>query len=356
VEGTAAFLTIVLAGFVLWPKIDSAVWGADDVRLEIAEAVVSNPPAEYGGVVDGESIQDPKTEPTIAATVRNYGDDTAWIEEARIKVVAATRLNICFSQGAGDVPHSKRYRTTLPGFPGAEPHLYRRDLHVEVQPGHGVRPVLSFQKGDPTAANLYALDVEFVADPGDHVLDAGRFVIGVPGPVDRSGATLPESEQVLSRASEGPHTVGAWCFRHNLRGMRRVIAEPGRRSADVAALARLRPAPTWDAFVGDRPARQDVPALLGAEYPEAAIYAVEAAELDGDPEFAATVRDRATALLLGWGHEKLEDDAQEAMRDAERVLSLGPSSDAGRLLWRAKAARRDEEERAREELAELEAG
>lgn len=347
-EGTAAFLSIVLAAFVLWPKIEAAVWGADDVRLEVAEPAVSNPPAEYRTVAAGEVSQDPETEPTIAATVRNHGDDTAWIEEARITVMAAVRLNICFSQGGGgDVPHSKRYRTSLPDFPGAEPRVYRRDLHVEVQPGHGVRPVLSFQKGDLGATNLYALAVEFVADPGDRVLDAGRFVISVPGPVSRYGAVLPESDYILDLASSGANTIGAWCFRHNLLGVRRVIAEPGRRSADVAALAHLRPAPTWDAFVDDRPARQVVPELLGSEYPEAAIYAVEAAELEGDPGFAATVRDRAVSLLLRWGREELDDDAQGGMQDAERALSLGPSSDAQRLLWRARAARRAEEEELR---------
>jgi hypothetical protein len=351
---TAAFLAIVIAGFFLWPKIESFFWGEDgEIRLEVAEPTVFNPPAEFS-TINAVTIQKPETEPTVAATVRNYGEDTAWIEEARIKVVAGVRLDVCFTQGGGDVPRSRRYRTMLPEFPSAEPRLIRRDLHVEVQPGHGVRPVLAFPKGDFDATNLYALEVKFVADPGDRVLDAGRFVVATPEPVNRSGTTLPESEGMLDLArSAGRDPVVEACYQHNLLGTQRVVAEPGKRDADIAALTHLRPAPNWHGSREGRPVRQLVAELLGSEASDAPIYAVETAELGDDPEFAADVRDRAVSLLLRRGREELNEDPKEAMRNAERALSLNPSSEATRLLWRATASWRAEEERARAELAKL---
>lgn len=270
--------------------------------------------------------------------------------------MAGARLGVCYTQGGGDVPSSKRYQMMLPEFPAAEPRVYHRDLHVEVQPGHGVRPVLSFSKDDFNASNLYALEVEFVADPGDRVLDAGRFVLGVPEPPSRSGYILPESDSALTVVRgelPRPNVLVAACFRHNLEQMRRVIAEPGRRSAEVAALTHLRPASNWGAFVDDRPAHQVVSELLESDDRDGALYAAEVAELEGDPEFAATVRDQAVSQLLRLGREELDDFARAALWDAEGALSLGPSSAARRLLWRAKAACRAEEEKAMEELAAL---
>jgi hypothetical protein len=358
IEVTAAFLGIVLAGFFLWPKIENVISGDDDVRLEIAEPIVNNPPAQFS-TLSGEIQQRPETEPTVAATVRNRGEDTAWIEEARIRLVAGARLNVCYTQGgSGDVPTSKRYQVMLPQYPAAEPRVYRRDLHVEVQPGHGVRPVLSFSKDSFDAPNLYALEVEFIADPGDRVLKAGRFVIGVPEPPSRSGYTLPESDSALGVARgqlPRPNLIVAACFRHNLEQMQRLTAEPGKRSAEVAALTHLRPAATWDEFADDRPARQVVAELLEQGDRDGALYAVEIAELEGGAEFAAAVRNRAVAQLLRLGREEMDSYARAAIWDAEGALSIGPSAEASNLLWKAKAARRAEEEHAEQELAALEA-
>jgi hypothetical protein len=358
IEVTAAFLAIVLAGFFLWPKIEAAVWGDDDVRLEIAEPTISNPPARYS-TLGGGITQETETEPTVAATVRNRGEDTAWIEEARIRVVAGARLPVCYTQGGGDVPSSKPYQAVLPEFPAAEPRVYHRDLHVEVQPGHGVRPVLSFSKDDFNVTTLYALEVEFIADPGDRVLEAGRFVIGVPEPPSRSGYTFPESDAALSVARgqlSRPNVLVAACFRHNLEQVRRIAAHPGRRSAEVEALTHLRPASTWGGFADDRPADQVVLELLESDTRDGALYAVEAAERGDDAEFAAGVRDRASKLLMRLGREELDNWAAAAVWDSEAALSLGVSADAKRLLWRAEAARRAEEEQATEELAALGGG
>jgi hypothetical protein len=239
---------------------------------EAGPHLVSNPAVTFTGA-------GPTREPTVSATVRNCGTETAWIEEARITILAATRMPVCLTQGAGDVPSSKRYPSELPDFPATARQTVRRDLHVEVQPGR---------------------------------LDAGRFVISLPQPVDRYGYQLPESNGALrSPASTPGDPVATGCFRHNLAGMRRVVA--------------------------DRPARLAVPDLLGSEIDEAPVYAVDAARRTGDSRYATRVEDRAVALLLRDGRENLTDFPAGSMQDAERVLSIHPSKAAKHLLWRAEA-------------------
>jgi hypothetical protein len=354
IEIAAAFLTIVGLGFALGPKIEAALEGEGEVRLEVGEVTISNPPASYSSSGPGEIEQNPVTEPTIVATVRNRGDETAWIEEARVTVVESARLSTCVNQGGGDVPQSKRYRVSLPDFPSEGRVEVRRDLHVEVQPGHGARPVLGFEKESAGTTNLYAIRVQLIADPGHQALDAGRFVVGVPEPVSRSGQILPESDRVLlSEATVADDVVHTWCFRHNFKGMRRVVAEPGQRSDYVAALARVQLAPTWDEYANQRPARLVIEDLLQDDDPEAAMYALDAAALTGEPEFEAAVRERVIDLLLRRAAEALEDYPAGAVADAQRALSLQRSPLASRLLTRAKAERRAEEERFQEDEEEL---
>jgi hypothetical protein len=350
VEIAAALLSIVVLGFALGPKIEATFQGDEDTRLEIAEVTVSNQPAGYYSSGAGESEQDPATEPTVAATVRNRGEETAWIEEARITLVDSARLSTCVNQGGGDVPQSKRYRVTLPDFPSEERVLVRRDLHVEVQPGQGARPLLSFQNDSPGTTNLYAIRVQLVADPGHQTMDAGRFVIGVPEPVSRSGQILPENDRILlSGVTPLGEAFPTWCFRHNLEGMRRVVSRAGRRSDYVGALARMQLASAWSRYADRRPPRIMVEDLLRNDSFEAAMYALDAARQTGDVEYEEAVRERVVDLLLRRGEEALDDYPAGAVEDAKRLLSLERSPDALRLLARAKAERRAEEEREGEE-------
>jgi hypothetical protein len=342
VEIVAAAIGILVGGFVLGPKVVDFFDADEKIRLEVAEPSVSNPRDAYDAIG-----QEAAADPTVAVTLRNQGTATAWIEEARITIVEAARLGVCVNQGGGtgDVPRTQDYRITLPEFPGEGRRVIHRDLHVEVQPGHGVRPVLSFKKDNIYPTNLYAIAVEFIADPGGHAYDAGRFVIGVPGSVERSGLTLPESEEILSSEATSPgEAIPTWCFRHNLAAMRRVLAAPGKRSAEVAALDHMQLAPGWRAYADHSPAPLVVEELLSSEDPEAVLHAIEAARQSGDPRLEATVRKRAVAVLLRQGHRELERYPPNAVASAERVLSLGRSSAANRLLRRAQAAISAEEE------------
>lgn len=339
-------LTVAGAGFTLAPKVSAIFHYSGPPHLEIAEITVSNPTTVTASSGSGGSGSDPGREPTVSATVRNRGNETAWIEEARITIVAATRLPACLAQGGGDVPSTKRYPSYLPEFPGTDPETITRDLHAEVQPGSGVRPILGFRKstfGDAT--NLYAIHVELIADPGHQSLDFGRFVISVPSPVSRHGETLPESDSVLRSPLAGsgsgdPLTTA--CFLHNLHGVRRVMAQAGRRSDDIAALAHLRVASTWKSYADHRPPRLLIPELLASEGPEAPLYAIEAARRTGDADYAAKIEGQAVALLLRLGRE--ETDLRSAVQDAERALSIKSSKAAKHLLWRSQARGHAEEE------------
>jgi hypothetical protein len=349
-EIAAACAAILGAGFLLEPKIAS-LFTDGDVNLELAEITVSNPRPEYATA--GRDIgQKPATEPTVVATVRNRGEDTAWIDEARVTVLQGVRLEECARQGAGggDVPHSKAYGVTLPEFPGTERRFVLRDLHVEVQPGHGVRPLLRFQKNAFGATDLYAINVRYVVDPGNHVLNAGRFVIGIPGPVERSGLVLPENETILTgQAPIRGDLLTSWCFRHNLAGVRRVIAQPGHRSADIAALTHLRPAPAWRRIANHSPPREAVEELLSSEVPDAVLYALDAAEQTKNPGYEDAVRKRAISVLARRGVKELDDNGFAAVAYAERLLSLGRTPSAKDLFSRAIAAKSAEEEHFAEE-------
>lgn len=347
VEYAAAWAAIVAAAFLFWPIVAGACAGAGSIELEVDELDVSNPPTQLRSIGSRGSVQTPGSEPKLVATIRNRGEETAFIEEARITVVEGARLNVCVRQGGdgGDVPRSKDYGIVLPEFPGEEPRVIRRDLHIEVQPGHGVRPVLSVEKADLFASGLFALAVEYVADPGGEVLEVGRFVLGVPGPVERYGVTLPENEEMLSTYGELIDTTSTWCYRHNLAAVRRVIAEPGVRAPEIRALDHLRLAPSWPELADRRPVREVVPDLLASESSEGFMYAVEAARLSGDSELVAEVEDEAVALLLEMGRERLAESPRLALADAERVLSLRSSPQARRLLWEARAAWSAEEAR-----------
>lgn len=342
----ATILAIVAAAF--GPAIKGH-FDSTDVRLDVDEITVANQPADYRSV-DGRLTQTAATEPTIEATVRNLGDDTVWIEEARITIEDAANLPSClYGGGGGDAPRTKRYRIELPEHVRAGGRVVRRDLHVEVEAGRGVRPVLSFQVRDFTPAHLYAIRVELVPGPAGKLLDLGRFVIAAPAPLSRFGAILPESETTLkSEAAKPLRLVSTWCFRRNLAAVRRLIARPGLRAPRVAALEYLETAPVWKRYVDDRPPRAAVGSLLRSVISDAPLFAVFAAEQSGDEGLEAEVRRRAVALLTERAQDGMEDFARGAVIDAERGLSLEFSKAGQRVLRRAKARLEAEEEAERD--------
>ena len=340
----SAFLAIVAFVFLLGGKVEGLFGNEGEVRLEVAEVGVKNVPARFTTVGYAESEQVASTEPRIEATVRNRGDQTAWIEEARVTVLDSVHIRTCINQGGGpEVPRTDPYEVELPDFPVLDRRVIKRDLHVEVQPGRGARPVLTLHNGWTEATNLYALRVQLVAGPGDHLLNLGRFVVGVPDPPDRGGQVFPESNELFHDISRPGETFSSSCFRHNLEGTHRLLSQPGERSAYVGAFSHIERASAWEHYASHGPAEVEVSELLDGPFAEAGIYAVEVAERTGDEAFAARVRARAVAWILRLGREALdEESAERAAEDAEMALSLQGSPAARRLLWRAEAAERAE--------------
>lgn len=351
VEVTAGIVAILVGAYTLAPVVTGFFEDNKPVEVELAEVTVSNPRRVFTG-----AGQTPETEPTVTATVRNAGEGTAWVDEARITLFDGTRIPVCFTQGGGpDVPHSKPYRVTLPEFPSADKRVIRRPLHVEVQPGHGVRPLLRFQKLLSSTTDLYAIDVKYVVDPGKEVLDAGRFVIGVPAPPDRGGYVLPESEAALTaeefrQAGTDVSPLTSWCLQHNLAGVQRLAAEPGRRSAEIAALSHLQPAPAWQEIKDNESPREAVETLLGDEGLDSPMYAVEAAAETDNPAYEERVRKRAIVTLIERAEENLGEAAALSVGAAERALSLGPDGEVSDLLAKAKVAATAQEERMEKEI------
>jgi hypothetical protein len=319
--------------------------GGSDVKLEVDEITVANRPPS-NSTVNGSLQQTAATEPTVEATVRNLGGNTAWIEEARITVKDVAPLPNCvYGGGGGEVPRTKPYRITLPGFPGVGRRTLRRELHVQVEPQRSARPVLAFQVRDYPMTRLFAIHVALVAAPSGRILDLGDFVLGVPGPPSRAGSLLPEDETTLT--SEGAtrlRLVSTWCYRHNLAAVRRLTRYPGKRSPYLGALANIYLAPGWGRYVDDRPAREAVYPLLHSDVFEAPIFAVFAAESSGDPELEGKARRQAASLLLRRARDGLDEYGRGAAADAETALSLVDSKQARTLLHQARIRMQAEEE------------
>lgn len=341
-------LTAAVAGIlgVLWLFFGSAIqdfFDGDDVRLEPDEIVVANPPADYM-TVSGELRQRPEAEPRIEATIRNLGEDTAWIEEARIEVVDSVELTQCVYGGGGDVARTKPYPIILPRYAGVGRRVITRDLHVEIEPGSSARPVLAFQAEDFTNSYMYAIQVQLVAAPSHRLLDLGRFVIGVPGPLDRAGFMLPEVQEILDESDLYP-LVSTWCFRHNIAAVKRLLSQPGMRSSRLRALERIYPAGGWRRYADDRTPREAARLLLRHRViVEAPLFAVFAAEMSGDQLLAKEIRRRAAARLTRRAREGLDSWAGGAVADLERALTLAPTAARRRLLDKARVRRQAEEE------------
>ena len=103
--------------------------------------------------------------------------------------------------------------------------------------------------------------------------------------------------------------MSTWCARRNMAELKRVLRQPGRRSARMSSLAEMRPAGWWRDFADPRPATAAARALsMRQDFFEAPVLAVFAAERSGNTELEAQIRRRAAAALR---------------RQIERTLRLG---------------------------------
>lgn len=337
----AAIATIVGTVFA----VRNGCGGSGEANLMAVRSTVVNRPPEYMNAA-GVLRQKPETEPTIEAEIRNTGNATGWVERALVTVEDVTDLPECLTQGgSGESPRTKRYRITLPEYPGVGKRVRSHDLHVEVGPGNAVIARLAFQVRDFGVQDLFALHVRLLAAPSGRSLNLGRFVIGVPGPPSRSGLLFPETEGLLEKEEAlQSRLVSSWCYRRNVASAHRLTARPGKRSADIKALAHLYLAPIWSSWADKRPPRSAIAPLFHSGDVEGPLLAVFAAKQTGDADLSAAVRRRAAATFLQQARESMDEWARGALGDLERSISLRDTSAARTLMREAEVKARVEEE------------
>lgn len=334
--------------------------GGGQGRLVVEQAYPVNG-REFSGLIDGDLVQTEESSPQIDVTLRNTGTAPILLTEARVTVEDSARLPTCLSGSGGDVPSSRPIAVFLPALPIEDEMTVSVPLHKEVAGGQLERFPLLFGVDDRLDDRLYALHVELIAEHPHHVVDTGRFVMGVPGPVNRAGNILPEDETVLE-ALDLPYQrryrmSSVWCFRRNLAELARLIGRPGDRSPEIVALSTLQPAPGWKRYADAFPARSSVEPLIHKDLDREALpLAAYAAEQTGDAGFAARTRERVATLLLKRARQELDKEdgyAGWAVDDIRTSLRLVQSPEATALLGRAEAMVAKEEKRVEEEEARL---
>ncbi len=340
VAGTTAAIVAVLivgllAGFGDWASglVDG---GADGLEID-GTPVVSNGP-EATVEREGELFWTRATTPRVDIVVENRGDEVVRLVEARVTIEDSTRLESC--EGGGDpVPVARDYSVPLVLQPFGDERVQRADLSELVRPGrHLTIPLLFADSLAGLDHLLFAIHVELIAEPRQ-TLDAGRFVLGVPGPVSRVGYVLPEDEKALE-VGELPYERVArkWCYRRNLAEVERLMAHDGERSPEIAALSDIPLVEGWVQEPEADVARSAVERLLAVEDPVLAAFAAEAT---GDEEFEQRAKERSAEILLryaGWQVEsEWEGYLQEAAINARSALALVPSARGRDLLLRANA-------------------
>jgi hypothetical protein len=334
----AALILAAITGVAGWA---GSMLGGDSEggRLELV-----GKPAVFNGVrdtvdIDGQLIRTSASAPSIDVAVRNVGPAPVQLAEARVTVLDSARLTHC-KVGGGEIPQSRPYEIDLVANPAPGERVVSQDVREEVPAGHAYRLLLAF---DSEVAGLdeqlFAVNVELVAEPPDQVLDVGRFVLGVPEPISRSGAMLPENEFALTPF--GDYALEeSWCYRRNSAELQRLTGQPGERAEEIADLSEAPMVPGWSPDVDPEQARAEVELLLRSEsYPGTPLLAVFAAEQTGDEGLAQRTRERAAARILS----EVERDVDEGeslsglAMEVRQALEWAPSRRAEDLLQRVEA-------------------
>jgi hypothetical protein len=325
---------------------------APRLELHLAKPVNRADVYEAG---DEAPVQTRPSTPQIAVAVRNSGRGPALLERVRVAIEDSARLPICpYVGAAGPVPgYPPSYPIRLPWLPAPDELTIRHEMQLEVPPGK-LRHFTFFFRTPPdfAAAHLYALRLELVVDGAKRPMALGDFVIGVPGPVPRTGFYLPEYKHLLVDTYAAATPDGAnlalatsWCYRRNVAVMRRMLSWPGRRAPAIAALADARLVRDWRQLGDDRPAVAAIEPLLATEFLEGPALAVFAAEQVGDAGLVKRTRRRAAAQLSRWARRNAEEDyvTSWTIAFARTAYEFAPSPRA-RALVRALEARMQGEE------------
>jgi hypothetical protein len=311
-------------------------------RVEVRQVIVFNR-LMANDSVDGQLQQTKASMPHLDISVLNPDSDPALLTGAAITVLDSAHLALC-EYGIGDaVSVSWKYAVELPVLPLRSETIVARALHQEVPPGEVDRFKLFFRV-PPSGLDsyVYALRIALVADDGEEPADAGGVVIGLPDAILPGELVLPFGPRPFDVTDAEDRLMSTWCARRNLAELRRVLRQPGRRSASMSALAELHPARWWQDFADPRPAKAAARALLRRpDLGEAPVLAMFAAERTDDPSFQSRVRRRAAAAMVEQARHwlRMEDSyaPRSALLAARHAIRILPSPEARKLLAQAEA-------------------
>lgn len=326
--------------------------GPGEPRLEVRQATPINRPDVYEAGPAAPLQTRPST-PQIAVTVSNRGEEPALLERVIVTIVDSARLPLCPWVGAaGPVPGYQRfYPIKLPWMPVPDELVVRHEMQQEVPAGRIGQFTFFFRTpSDFAAAHLYDLRVGVVVDGARRPLGIGRFLVGVPGPVPRTGFHLPEREEQLEQTfavekgnDPALAVVTTWCYRRNVAELRRLLRGPGRRAPAVASLGEFRPADNWPRVGDRRSARDAIEPLLSQNYAQGPMLAVFAAERTGDAELVRRTRERAVRRLVGWAREQ-DGTGIESLANARAAYLILPSAKRRALVREAETEQLASEE------------
>jgi hypothetical protein len=341
---------LVIGGVVVGGVIGVARWtnhafSNQSADLQLVLAVPQNKLADWGS---SGFLQSRATTPQVDLTIRNNGDREVLLTRARLTVEDSAWLPMCIIPGAGPLPISGRYALSLPFLPRDGERVVTAPLHDQVSPGRADRLKLYFQAPQIGEEDtLYALHVQIETDEAGETVDAGKFLLSVPGAVIRNGDSLPENDYLLQGGGFGSSlSNSAWCYRRNLDEVHRVLAHRGRRTPETASLAHLQTAQTWPDFrAHGLPPREAVPQLLNDSNSFGPVVAVYAAEAAHDPKLVAQTRQKGSAILLQRAERSLAEHwAFNAIEQAHASIWLAPSSAAREVLAQAESQQWEVEE------------
>lgn len=351
VTGIFVAAALVAIGKFVVPAVDNLLSGDDGApRLQVEARVVDRETER--GLISLRSEPTPSTAPQVDLYIRNEGDGSASLGQVEVTIQHAVQLDSCIPpQGGGPAlpPIVRPYYINLPISPlPGERHITRSlDQTVEAE---GAVPVhLIFRTlEDEQLDQVYLLKLRLVPDDGAPI-DLGRFLLSLPGAINRTGAWLPEDARSLENLRTfHDRLASTWCYRRNVAIVHELLPLDARSSAPMKALSAARPAPSWASFADPLPARAAAVRLLKSIHrsDQAPTLAVYAAERAGDRTFEASIRRRAAGIDLEQAEELLEDEGDAVKTGLFRLreaLAIEPSAEAEELLPRAEAELRQAE-------------
>lgn len=320
--------------------------GGEAGRVDVEYRVVRNGRPSFEN--DREAL---RTAPSVDLVVRSSGPGNALIIGAQVTIEDYAVLTPCVTTGAGDLPVSFPFEVKLPPYPlPFAPSAPQRQLPLayvpkQITPGTSER--LTFRFRGPSYLvdyQVYALRIALTTRNPTGAVDAGQFILGVPGPIDPvfAGHYLPDGPSVLTQAGfeDGPYYAIIWCFKRNLAELQRVLARPGLRATAIRDLAHPTLSDNWQRVATrSGPARASATRLLADQTVKngrGPLLAVFAATQTRDKAFLARTRIAAAQALVTRAQRNLKDENAGGLRLLEQdmllSLSLNTSSEAQRTL------------------------